>query len=65
MMKPVVLALASDERYFPGLYCAVASACFILASTGRIKQNQEYAKPHYAKSLPLLALQECAGTFFA
>ena len=25
-MEPVVLALASDERYFPGLYCAVASA---------------------------------------
>jgi lipopolysaccharide biosynthesis glycosyltransferase len=25
-MKPVVLALASNERYFPGLYCAVASA---------------------------------------
>jgi lipopolysaccharide biosynthesis glycosyltransferase len=25
-MKPVVIALASDERYFPGLYCAVASA---------------------------------------
>jgi lipopolysaccharide biosynthesis glycosyltransferase len=25
-MKPVVLALASNERYFPGLYCAVVSA---------------------------------------
>ena len=25
-MKRVVLALASNERYFPGLYCAVASA---------------------------------------
>jgi lipopolysaccharide biosynthesis glycosyltransferase len=25
-MEPVVVALASDERYFPGLYCAVASA---------------------------------------
>ena len=25
-MEPIVLALASDERYFPGLYCAVASA---------------------------------------
>src|SRR5437660_7059347 len=25
-MKPVVIALASDERYFPGLYCAIASA---------------------------------------
>jgi len=26
MTEPVVLALASNERYFPGLYCAVASA---------------------------------------
>ena len=25
-LEPVVLALASDEDYFPGLYCAVASA---------------------------------------
>src|SRR6266849_1862176 len=25
-MEPVVIALASDERYFPGLYCAIASA---------------------------------------
>ena len=25
-LEPVVLALASDEVYFPGLYCAVASA---------------------------------------
>ena len=25
-MDPVVIALASDNRYFPGLYCAVASA---------------------------------------
>jgi lipopolysaccharide biosynthesis glycosyltransferase len=25
-MEPVVLTLASNERYFPGLYCAVASA---------------------------------------
>lgn len=25
-MEPVVVALASNERYFPGLYCAVASA---------------------------------------
>jgi lipopolysaccharide biosynthesis glycosyltransferase len=25
-MKPIVLALASNEGYFPGLYCAVASA---------------------------------------
>jgi lipopolysaccharide biosynthesis glycosyltransferase len=26
LKKPVVIALASNERYFPGLYCAVASA---------------------------------------
>jgi hypothetical protein len=25
-MEPVVLALAANERYFPGLHCAVASA---------------------------------------
>jgi lipopolysaccharide biosynthesis glycosyltransferase len=25
-MEPVVLALATDERYFPGLYCALTSA---------------------------------------
>ena len=25
-LEPVVLALTSDENYFPGLYCAVASA---------------------------------------
>jgi lipopolysaccharide biosynthesis glycosyltransferase len=25
-MSPIVIALASNERYFPGLYCAVASA---------------------------------------
>jgi lipopolysaccharide biosynthesis glycosyltransferase len=25
-MEPVVVALSSNERYFPGLYCAVASA---------------------------------------
>jgi lipopolysaccharide biosynthesis glycosyltransferase len=25
-MEPVVIALASNQRYFPGLYCAVASA---------------------------------------
>jgi lipopolysaccharide biosynthesis glycosyltransferase len=33
MMEPVVLALASDERYFPGLYCAVASALSHLDAT--------------------------------
>ena len=32
-MEPVVLALASDERYFPGLYCAVASALSHLDAT--------------------------------
>src|SRR6516165_1231924 len=25
MLKPVALALTSDEAYFPGLYCAIAS----------------------------------------
>src|SRR5437762_11936795 len=25
-LEPVVLALTSDENYFPGLYCAIASA---------------------------------------
>ena len=25
-MESVVIALASNERYFPGLYCALASA---------------------------------------
>ena len=33
-MNPVVIALASNERYFPGLYCAVASALGHMA-TGR------------------------------
>ena len=31
-MQPVVLALASNERYFQGLYCAVASALSQMAS---------------------------------
>jgi len=35
-MKPVVLALASDERYFPGLYCAVASALSYLDATREV-----------------------------
>ena len=35
-MKPVVLALASDERYFPGLYCAVASALSHLDATREV-----------------------------
>jgi lipopolysaccharide biosynthesis glycosyltransferase len=32
-MEPVVIALASNEGYFPGLYCAVASALSHLNST--------------------------------
>ena len=32
-MKPVVLALASNERYFPGLYCALVSALSQLDAT--------------------------------
>ncbi len=36
MMKSVVLALASNERYVPGLYCAVASALSHLASTREV-----------------------------
>ena len=35
-MKRVVLALASNERYFPGLYCAVASALSHLDSTREV-----------------------------
>ena len=35
-MEPVVLALASDERYFPGLYCAVASALSHLDVTSKV-----------------------------
>jgi lipopolysaccharide biosynthesis glycosyltransferase len=35
-MKPVVVALASDERYFPGLYCAVASALSHLDATREV-----------------------------
>ena len=33
LMDPVVITLASNERYFPGLYCAVASALGYLNST--------------------------------
>ncbi|PYK08927.1 MAG: hypothetical protein DME61_08245 [Verrucomicrobia bacterium] len=36
VMEPVVLALASDERYFPGLYCAVASALSHLDVTSKV-----------------------------
>src|SRR6516164_11832084 len=35
-MKRVVLALASNQRYFPGLYCAVASSLSQLDATGRV-----------------------------
>ena len=35
-MEPVVLALASNERYFPGLYCAVASALIHLNSARKL-----------------------------
>ncbi len=35
-MEPVVLALASNERYFPGLYCAVASALSYLDATREV-----------------------------
>jgi lipopolysaccharide biosynthesis glycosyltransferase len=35
-MKPVALALASNERYFPGLYCAVASALSHLDPTREV-----------------------------
>lgn len=35
-MEPVVIALASNERYFPGLYCAVASALSHLDSTREV-----------------------------
>ncbi len=35
-MEPVVLALASNERYFPGLYCAVASALSHLDTTRKL-----------------------------
>lgn len=58
MMKPVVPALASDERF--SLACIVRwrARCFILAPIRRIKQNQKYVESLYAKTLPLLALQE-------
>ena len=35
-MQPIVLALASNERYFPGLYCALASALSHLDSTREV-----------------------------
>jgi len=36
-MEPVVLAIASDERYFPGLYCVVASALSQLGAARSIE----------------------------
>jgi len=38
-MEPVAIALASNERYFPGLYCAVASALSCLDPTRRVDLN--------------------------
>jgi len=35
-MEPVVIALASDERYFPGLYCAIASALIHLSPARKL-----------------------------
>jgi lipopolysaccharide biosynthesis glycosyltransferase len=35
-MEPLVIALASNERYFPGLYCAVASAWRYLDRTREV-----------------------------
>jgi lipopolysaccharide biosynthesis glycosyltransferase len=35
-MEPVVLALASNERYFPGLYCAAASVLSHLDATREV-----------------------------
>ena len=35
-LEPVVLALTSDEGYFPGLYCAVASALSAMDSARKI-----------------------------
>jgi lipopolysaccharide biosynthesis glycosyltransferase len=35
-MEPVVIALASNERYFPGLYCTVASALRYLDRTREV-----------------------------
>ena len=35
-MEPIVIALVGNERYFPGLYCAVASALNHLDSTRKV-----------------------------
>jgi lipopolysaccharide biosynthesis glycosyltransferase len=37
MMEPVVLVLASNERYYPGLYCAVTSALCHLHPTREVE----------------------------
>ncbi len=36
-MEPMILALASNERYFPGLYCAVASALSYLNQARKLE----------------------------
>jgi lipopolysaccharide biosynthesis glycosyltransferase len=38
-MESVVIALVSNERYFPGLYCAVASALSYLNATRQVDLN--------------------------
>jgi lipopolysaccharide biosynthesis glycosyltransferase len=38
-MESVVIALASNERYFPGLYCAVASALSHLDAARKVDVN--------------------------
>src|SRR5262245_59655520 len=38
-MESVAIALASNKRYFPGLYCAVASALSYLDSTRQVDLN--------------------------
>src|ERR1700758_2417500 len=35
-MEPVAIALASDESYFPGLYCAIASALSAVDSAQKV-----------------------------
>jgi lipopolysaccharide biosynthesis glycosyltransferase len=37
--EPVVLALSSDENYFPGLYCAVASALNAVDPVRKVEVN--------------------------
>ena len=38
-MEPVILALASNECFFPGLYCAVASALSHLDAARKVDLN--------------------------